>query len=149
MSRWLCVQFLVELQGRNRDREGICIRAQCQLNSDCSLGEMCRRQICHVDLVADQDSDGIPDGSANLPRDNCLEIPNPGQEDHDRDGRGDACDEDYDPGQVLQASTSSNGQVSVGVEAGTRHGKNNTVVGGKAFSQARAGEDNTVIGAKS
>ena len=146
---YACSSLYEHTEGRNQDREGICIRAQCQLNSDCSLGEMCRRQICHVDLVADQDSDGIPDGSANLPRDNCLEIPNPGQEDHDRDGRGDACDEDYDPGQVLQASTSSNGQVSVGVEAGTRHGKNNTVVGGKAFSQARAGEDNTVIGAKS
>jgi len=102
-----------------------------------------------VDITADQDRDGVPDGSANFPRDNCPSIPNPGQDDHDRDGRGNACDEDYDPGEVLQASTSSNNQVSVGVEAGTRYGRNNTVVGGQAFARARAGEDNTVIGAKS
>ena len=146
--------------------EKYCVQTpQCEYNADCPLSASCvmdpnstpseNRYFCMVDLDEDRDRDGIPNGSGELgniqamPRDNCPLVPNPGQEDHDRDGRGDACDEDYDPGQVLQASTSSNGQVSVGVEAGTRHGKNNTVVGGKAFSQARAGEDNTVIGAKS
>mgnify|MGYP001213670081 CR=1 FL=1 len=126
-----------------------CVVPECESTGDCSLGEDCLRQMCVVDIILDEDRDGVPNGSANFPRDNCPRIPNPGQDDHDRDGRGDACDEDYDPGEVLQASTSNDNQVSVGVEAGTRYGRNNTVVGGQAFAQARAGEDNTVIGAKS
>jgi hypothetical protein len=145
-----CDNNLLVCRGENicgpNDR---CVAPQCEVNNECLVGELCLRQMCVVDIILDEDRDGVPDGSANFPRDNCPGIPNPGQDDHDRDGRGDACDEDYDPGEVLQASTSSNNQVSVGVEAGTRYGRNNTVVGGQAFARARAGEDNTVIGAKS
>jgi hypothetical protein len=47
----------------------------------------------------DSDGDTVPD-----PRDTCLEEPDPGQLDSDRDGYGNACDADYDGDGAVGAS---------------------------------------------
>lgn len=47
--------------------------------------------VCDEEPVRDRDRDGVPDSE-----DNCPNTPNPAQTDYDRDGVGDACDDDYD-----------------------------------------------------
>ena len=68
----------------------------CLNDTQCPLGEVCRRSTCVVDLAADRDRDGLPDGSRAHPRDNCPSTPNSNQSDIDRDAKGDACDQDLD-----------------------------------------------------
>lgn len=47
----------------------------------------------------DLDQDGIPDK-----RDNCLTVPNPGQEDYDHDKCGNHCDADYNQDGLVDAA---------------------------------------------
>lgn len=89
----------------------------CDVNADCLLLEFgtklehfCRCKIgwagnglhCGVD----SDSDGWPDQPLNCTdlhcsRDNCVDLPNAGQEDADNDKIGDVCDKDSDGDSVL------------------------------------------------
>ncbi len=65
----------------------------CTETSQCQLGLVCYYNKCQVD----SDGDGIPDD-----HDNCKDIANPGQEDADNNGVGDACEDDnqIDPNQT-------------------------------------------------
>lgn len=82
---WLCVYDPAPAQA-----------PECLNDAQCSMGEVCRQSTCVVDLAADKDRDGLPDGSRAHPRDNCPSTPNTNQSDIDRDAKGDACDQDLD-----------------------------------------------------
>ncbi|KAK5869738.1 hypothetical protein PBY51_024435 [Eleginops maclovinus] len=76
-------------------REG---RIECQ----CGVGWAGNGYLCGPDI----DIDGFPDEKLACPekncnKDNCLTVPNSGQEDADSDGIGDACDEDADGDGIL------------------------------------------------
>ena len=49
---------------------GFCFVAECDSDLDCPLGERCSSRICVIDLEADRDRDGVPDGSADTRVDN-------------------------------------------------------------------------------
>jgi hypothetical protein len=69
-----------------------CHREQrvCTTDDDCPRGTPCRPQLVTA-TVADADADEVPD-----PSDDCPTVANPGQEDGDADGVGDACDPSFD-----------------------------------------------------
>uniref|UniRef100_A0A7N8Y4A1 Thrombospondin 4b n=1 Tax=Mastacembelus armatus TaxID=205130 RepID=A0A7N8Y4A1_9TELE len=79
------------------------INANCVLERDesiscqCGIGWAGNGYLCGKDT----DIDGYPDEKlkckdATCRKDNCIYVPNSGQEDADRDGQGDACDSDAD-----------------------------------------------------
>ncbi|KAJ8278681.1 hypothetical protein COCON_G00057470 [Conger conger] len=82
--------------------------AECIVHRDgtaeciCGVGWAGNGYFCGRDV----DIDGFPDekldcGERNCMKDNCLTVPNSGQEDADNDGIGDACDDDADGDGIL------------------------------------------------
>ncbi|XP_040276351.1 cartilage oligomeric matrix protein [Bufo bufo] len=77
--------------------------ADCVMKSDGSIACVCKVGWAGNGLICakDTDIDGFPDeklrcSDLRCKKDNCVTVPNSGQEDADRDGIGDACDDDAD-----------------------------------------------------
>uniref|UniRef100_A0A8C0UAT7 Cartilage oligomeric matrix protein n=1 Tax=Cyanistes caeruleus TaxID=156563 RepID=A0A8C0UAT7_CYACU len=78
-------------------------KAECIVERDGSLSCQCLVGWAGNGFVCgkDTDIDGVPDekqrcSDKKCRKDNCVTVPNSGQEDADRDGIGDACDDDAD-----------------------------------------------------
>ncbi|XP_053557332.1 thrombospondin-4 [Bombina bombina] len=93
---------------RTRDLNPCHPSAQCieerggEVTCVCTVGWAGNGYVCGKDT----DIDGYPDEAQQCSektcrKDNCLYVPNSGQEDTDRDGAGDACDEDADGDGIL------------------------------------------------
>jgi tetratricopeptide (TPR) repeat protein len=81
---------------------------ECDDDSDCRgvyiCGDINRwRDVCVPDVTLDRDVDGLPDAV-----DNCPDVSNPGLEDSDFDGIGDACDEEVEMKELRIELFSSN-----------------------------------------
>ncbi|XP_043095986.1 thrombospondin-4a [Puntigrus tetrazona] len=79
------------------------INAECVVERDGSVSCACKIGWAGNGYVCgkDTDIDAYPDSKlqcrdGTCKKDNCMFVPNSGQEDADRDGKGDACDEDAD-----------------------------------------------------
>ncbi|XP_029551688.1 thrombospondin-4 [Salmo trutta] len=73
-----------------------------KIECQCGVGWAGNGYFCGSDI----DIDGFPDekqecAERNCAKDNCQTVPNSGQEDADKDGIGDACDEDADGDGIL------------------------------------------------
>ncbi|XP_026067925.1 thrombospondin-4-B [Carassius auratus] len=79
------------------------VNAECVVERDGSISCVCQIGWAGNGYVCgkDTDIDAYPDKKlqcrdGTCKKDNCIFVPNSGQEDADRDGKGDACDEDAD-----------------------------------------------------
>uniref|UniRef100_A0A8C2C0B8 Thrombospondin 4a n=1 Tax=Cyprinus carpio TaxID=7962 RepID=A0A8C2C0B8_CYPCA len=79
------------------------VNAECVVERDGSISCLCKVGWAGNGYVCgkDTDIDAYPDiklqcRDGTCKKDNCMFVPNSGQEDADRDGKGDACDEDAD-----------------------------------------------------
>ncbi|XP_049722692.1 thrombospondin-4 isoform X1 [Elephas maximus indicus] len=93
---------------RNPELNPCSVNAQCveekqgDVTCVCGVGWAGDGYICGKDVDIDSYPDEeLPCSTRNCKKDNCKYVPNSGQEDADRDGIGDACDEDADGDGVL------------------------------------------------
>ena len=153
---------------------GVCFESECRANGDCNdPTKVCVQARCLVDVEADRDRDGVPDGV-----DNCPSIANADQQNLDGiwgagwgDSLGDVCDGDddadgvddvvdncptkYNPAQddvdgnrIGDACEHLGGEPSrtlwVRTEAGERNDPANVVIGFRAGASAE--RNNTIVG---
>lgn len=93
---------------RNPEQNPCSVHAQCieerqgDVTCVCGVGWAGDGYVCGKDVDIDSYPDEeLPCSARNCKKDNCKYVPNSGQEDADRDGIGDACDEDADGDGIL------------------------------------------------
>ncbi|XP_045352785.1 thrombospondin-4 [Leopardus geoffroyi] len=93
---------------RNPELNPCSVNAQCieerqgDVTCVCGIGWAGDGYICGKDVDIDSYPDEeLPCSARNCKKDNCKYVPNSGQEDADRDGIGDACDDDADGDGIL------------------------------------------------
>ncbi|KAI3384387.1 hypothetical protein SNEBB_002539 [Seison nebaliae] len=74
------------------DRNSFIISQKCE----CGIGSAGSGEWCEIDIDLDGIPDKCPADVLDCVPDNCLNMPNSGQEDIDKDGVGDVCDDDVD-----------------------------------------------------
>lgn len=73
----------------------------------CKVGWAGDGRMCAIDSDLDSWPDhGLPCSNARCTKDNCPRTPNSGQEDADKDGIGDVCDDDSDGDGVFNGPVS-------------------------------------------
>uniref|UniRef100_A0A2K5LTF5 Thrombospondin 4 n=1 Tax=Cercocebus atys TaxID=9531 RepID=A0A2K5LTF5_CERAT len=98
----------MERNCRNPELNPCSVNAQCieerqgDVTCVCGVGWAGDGYVCGKDVDIDSYPDEeLPCSARNCKKDNCKYVPNSGQEDADRDGIGDACDEDADGDGIL------------------------------------------------
>uniref|UniRef100_A0A8C7D7N9 Thrombospondin 4a n=1 Tax=Oncorhynchus kisutch TaxID=8019 RepID=A0A8C7D7N9_ONCKI len=87
----------------------ICFERDGSVSCECDIGWAGNGYVCGKDT----DIDAYPDDKLrcrdnNCKKDNCMFVPNSGQEDADRDGLGDACDDDADSDGIVNIEVQDN-----------------------------------------
>ncbi|KAF5906610.1 thrombospondin-4-B-like isoform X1, partial [Clarias magur] len=92
----------------NGERNPCDLNAECIVEKDGSISCVCNIGWAGDGYVCGRDTDidaypdkKLPCQEAICKKDNCIFVPNSGQEDADGDGRGDACDEDADDDGII------------------------------------------------
>ncbi|XP_062398863.1 thrombospondin-4a [Sardina pilchardus] len=85
------------------DENAECIvEADGSITCQCKIGWAGNGYSCGKDTDIDAYPDKVlPCQDANCRKDNCVFVPNSGQEDADRDGKGDSCDDDADDDGII------------------------------------------------
>ena len=85
-----------------------CLLLNHSQHSQCKVGWAGDGKMCAIDSDLDSWPDhSLPCSNVRCSKDNCPRLPNSGQEDADKDGLGDVCDDDADGDGVLNGPVSN------------------------------------------